>query len=535
MMEQQVALFMCIALGVFLLIKEYLRPLKSRMGWRMLASVLAVSSFYFLLYPITYQSETKTLPQEIVFLTAGTPTSSVPTDRQVYTSDKSLQKALKGTAEYIPDLMLFLKERPEIKKIKLYGYGLDESQLQELKDYEIDYHPADKPTGLIVANWKHKINQTEDLLLQGTYHHPGKEPVKLVLKGLGVHLDSLKISPGKETRFSFKTRPPLSGRAIYQVLALSGSDTLANEPVPFDLQQESPMRVLMLASFPDFEYKFLKNWLYERKYPVIFRTQISKDKYSTDYLNTAQTSVNTISTAVLKNTDLVVTDEETWGSLSAGEKAAINAEIKAGLGMIMRAKAARLTRLNGRGKVVVTAIPDSYNLLLEGKEVAYADFWSALIKTGGRKKQVDIDWQVLPKYPVVGTKTRMLVAQATGSQMPIVTVDGDKLALRQNMEKPFQWDTYFWPGNAGWNITYINKAPAWFYVFDAGNWANSRSYYKLQQNMAHVMEQNEGSKTLESTKMVQKTSSVWWYFAFFLLAAGYLWYEARFFRNKINS
>lgn len=534
MMEQQVALFMCIALGVFLLIKEYLRPNKSRMAWRMLASLLAVSSLYFLLYPITYQSAKKALPQEVVFLTTGTLITAVPTDREVYTSDKLLHEKLKGKAEYIPDLFLFLQERPELKKIRLYGYGLEESQLQQLKDYEIDYHPAATPAGVIKANWKPKVTQTENLLLQGTYHHPGKENIKLVLKGLGKHLDSLKVNPGKDTRFSLTTRPPLSGRAVYQLLALSGGDTLANEPVPFEMQKERPMRVLMLASFPDFEYKFLKNWLYENKYPVIFRTQISKDKYSTDYLNTAQTSVNTISSAVLKNTDLVLTDEETWGGLSAGEKAAINAEIKAGLGMIMRAKAAKATRLNGRGKVVVIAVPDTYNLLLEGKKIAYTDFWSGLIKTGGRKIQVLVDWQVLPEHPVVGKRSRILVAQSAGSQMPQVTLNNDKLALRQNMEKPFQWDTYFWALKSGWNAAYLNKDAAWFYVFDSGNWASSRAHHQLQRTLNHVMEQNQTIKTVESTKMEQKTSSLWWYFVLFLLATGYLWYEARFFRNKIN-
>jgi hypothetical protein len=534
MMEQQVALFMCIALGVFLIIKEFLRLNKSRMAWRMIASLLAVVSLYFLLYPIKYQSTQKTSPQEIVFLTSGAAKDSIPSNSLVYTSDKSLHAALKGKAEYIPDLYLFLQGRPELSKINLYGYGLEDEHLQQLKNYHIKYQPAAIPAGIIRANWKHKINQTEDLILQGVYHHPGKEPVKLVLKGLGLHLDSLKIDPEKDTKFSLKTRPPLNSRAVYHLLAISGHDTLANEPVPFEMQEEKPMRILMLASFPDFEYKFLKNWLYEHKYPVIFRTQISKGRYSTDYLNTGQTSLNTINSAVLKNTDLVLTDEETWATLGGAEKTAINAEVKAGLGLIMRSKAASPTRLNGRGKVVVTAVPDSYNLLLEGKKTAYADFWSGLIKTGGRKKQVVMDWQVLPEYPIVNTQSRVLMAQAGGSQVPQVTIDNDKLALRQNIEKPFQWDAYFWPAKSGWNTASINNRPSWFYVFEAGQWASSRAYQKIQRTAAHVLKQKEAGKTVESSKMELKSTSLWWYFVLFLLAAGYLWYEARFFRNKIN-
>lgn len=525
---------MCIVIGVFLIIKEYLRPNKSRMPWRIMTSLLAVVSLYFLLFPLKYQSPKKTSLQEIVFLTPGTAVDSIPSDRQVYTSDKSTHQALKGKAELIPDLYLFLQEHPELTKINLYGYGLEESQLQQLKDYEINFHPAATPSGVVSANWKRKINQTEPLVLQGTYHHAGKEPIKLVLKGLGLHLDSVKIKPETATKFSFQTRPALSGRAVYELIAFSGNDTLVNEPVPFEMQEEKPMRILIIASFPDFEYKFLKNWLYEHQYPVIFRTQISKGKYSTDYLNTKQTLGNTINSVVLKNTDLLLTDEDTWGTLSAAEKAAINNEGKAGLGMIMRAKAAKPTRLNGRGKVVVTAVTDTYNLLLEGKKTAYADFWSGLIKSGGRKKQVVMDWQVLPEYPVVGTKSRMLVAQATGSQMPKVIMNNDMLALRQNMEKPFEWDAYFWPLQPGWTSAYLNGQPAWFYVYDSSHWTSSKGYHKLQRTAAHVLQQKTMGKTIESTKMEVKTSSLWWYFLVFLLSTGYLWYETRFFRNKIN-
>ncbi|MBG6234420.1 hypothetical protein IWX76_000975 [Pedobacter sp. CAN_A7] len=534
MTEQQVALFMCIAVGVFLIIKEYLRPNKSRMPWRIIASLLAVFSLYFLLYPIKYQSLKKTSPQEIVFLTTGAAVDSIPANRQVYTSDKSIQQALKGKAVWIPDLYLFLQERPALTKIKLYGYGLEESQLQQLKDYEINYHPAATPSGIINANWKRKINQTESLVLQGIYHHAGKEPIKLVLKGLGLHLDSVKIKPATDTRFSFKTNPALSGRAVYQLLAFSGNDTLVNEPVPFEMQEEKPMRILILASFPDFEYKFLKNWLYEQQYPVVFRTQISKGKFSIDYLNTKQTLGNTIHSSVLKNTDLLLTDEDTWGTLPAAEKAAINNEGKAGLGMIMRAKVAKPTRLNGRGKVVVTTVPDTYNLLLEGKKTAYADFWSGLIKSGGRKKQVIMDWQVLPEYPVIGAKSRMLVAQAMGSQMPRVIMNNDKLAMRQNMEKPFEWDAYFWPLQPGWTSADLNGQLAWFYVYENSQWASSKWHQKLQRTAAHVSQQKTKVKTIESTKMDVKESSMWWYFLVFLLSTGYLWYEARFFRNKIN-
>ena len=534
MMEQQVALIMCIALGIFLLIKEYLRPNKLRMAWRMIASLLAVLSFYFLLFPLKHQSTAQAFTQEINLFTTGTPVNVKPSKGLVYTNDRSLHVALKGKAAFIPDLSLFLKTHPDLTKVNLYGYGLNESELGLLKDYEVNYQPAAFPSGVLKANWNRRINQTEDLIIQGIYHHAGKQPLKLVLKGLGLHLDSVKLKPETVTKFSLKTRPPLSGRGVYQLLALNGNDTLANEPVPFEMVEVEPMKILMLASYPDFEYKFLKNWLYENKYPVVFRSQISKGKYSTDYLNTENTSVNTITANVLKNTDLIIVDEDTWATLSGAETAAINTAVRSGLGLLLRAKAAKATRLSGRGKIVVTAVADTYSLLLEGKKTAYAEFWSGLIKQGARKKQALMQWQVLPEYPVVGTKSRIVVEQSAGSHMPGITMAKDTLALRQNMEKPFQWDAFFWPVQSGWHSAYIDKQAANFYVFDVTNWRSNTWYNRLMHTNAQLDSKKSNKQTVESNQIKTKTLSSWWYFTIFLLSAGYLWYEARFFRNKIN-
>ena len=534
MMEQTVALFLCIALGIFLCIREFLRPNKLRMAWRIVASLLAVLSFYFLLFPLKYQSTAQVFPQEINLLTTGTAVGVNPSKGRLYTTDRSLHAALKGKAEFIPDLSLFLQTHPDLSKINLYGYGLNEGQLELLKDYEVDFQPAAIPSGVLKANWNRRIDQTEDLIIQGIYHHRGKEPLMLVLKGLGLQLDSVKLKPETVSKFSLKTRPPLSGRGVYQLLAIKGADTLANEPIPFEMMEAEPMKILMLASYPDFEYKFLKNWLYENKYPVIFRSQISKGKYSTDYLNTENTSVNTITATVLKNTDLVIVDEDTWATLSGAETAAINTAVRSGLGLLLRAKAAKPTHLSGRGKIVVTAVADTYSLLLEGKKTAYADFWSSLIKAGARKKQALMQWQVLPEYPVVGTKSRIMVEQSAGTHMPQVTLLKDTLAMRQNMEKPFQWDAFFWPVKSGWLTANIDKQVANFYVFDAMNWKSYTWYNRLKYTSAYLKSQKSIKQSVESKQIKTKTLSSWWYFTVFLLAAGYLWYEAKFFRNKIN-
>jgi hypothetical protein len=554
-MEQPIiAIIMCLVLGVFMLQKEFRRHNRSKLIWRLLASLTAVLCFYWILFPIRYQAENRTKGNELNFLTPGVPPDfRVPSNTTFYTADSSVYKAFKNKAEYIPDLGYFLKAHPEVNKINLYGDGVDEAQLQELKGYAITFKPGTDPEGIISCHWPGTINSTAKLLVQGTYHNPGSKALVLVLKGLGLHLDSVSIAAKTTRQFSFATQPRAVGKVQYQLMALRGKDTLSNEPVPFEVVPAAPVKVLILASYPDFEYKFLKNWLYENQYPLIFRTQISKDKYSTDFLNTEKVSVDRLTGNALKNIDFLIIDEETWKALPAGEKNAIDQEVATGMGMLIRTteghknslnhlvvhsapngKVLIDSRLQGRGQILTSAAPETYTWLMEGRKADYANFWSKVLTQAARKKNNPLNWEIVPEFPKVGQKTRLIVELPVAATIPKVEIDESTFAPRQNLAIPFQWDVFLWPASPGWKNIGTGKEMQSFYVYQKEDWKNIARLQKKKATATFITQSTAVHKSMTREHKENRELSRWWFYSLLLLAMGYLWYESRFTKLRMQ-
>ena len=286
----------CGILGLLLIFKEFNRGKSANLTLRILASLFLVISFAFLMVPLTYETVLNKSINELNIITAGTNLDTiVKINGKKYDLDSNLfleRKKLK--INHIEDLAYYLQENKDIKKVNIYGYGLAAEELEILKDYQITFHPAIIPAGIISASWKRKISATENLNVQGVYNNASDKDVKLKLLGLGATLDSIIIKSNTKSNFSFIHQPKQSGLAVYQLIAFKGNDTLSVDPIPFEVKPKKVIQVLLLASFPDFEYKFLKNWLYEKQYQVVFRSQISKDKYTSDFLNTKVVDVSSI-------------------------------------------------------------------------------------------------------------------------------------------------------------------------------------------------------------------------------------------------
>lgn len=604
-----IAIGLCLILAVFLLLKEWRRANKARLTWRLLASSIAVLCFALFIVPISYQVERPERPHELNLLSAGVSKDTVKNLRgRLLTADAGLNQFLKlPNLGLISDLPYFLKSAPEINHLNIYGYGLAADELAALQGYQLNFHPATAPNGLISASWNSRLKSSEILSVQGIYNHNNGEynqynqkynrynqkaalPVKLLLQGLGATLDSVVIKNTGENEFTLNGRPKQSGRAVYHLIALQGKDTLAKEPVPIEVQPATPLKILMLAAHPDFEYKFLKNWFFEKKYPVIFRSRISKDKYSTDFLNTENTNVGRINSALLNKLDLLLIDEEELAALSAEELASVRNAVGSGLGLLLRITGAKATtaisksfgryespeqknktltvqlpgqsrifnplpaeqafflkitegdqpiliektgkvlagtRISGAGKLTASVVPATYHWLLNGHPEDYSDFWSALLSRTARKAAGGERWNIAPAIPWLRQKIEITVDQDMQHKAPDVSLNGARLSPLQNMELPFQWQLSTWATSAGWNTVNINGKSQFFYVYGAQDWQEQQNIAKLTATAAFVKSQKNISRPLETNVMLKKQLSLWWFFFPFVLAVSFLWYETK--------
>ncbi|SHE73304.1 hypothetical protein [Pedobacter caeni] len=587
-----IAILLCLILGVFLSLKEWRRSNKARLIWRLAASYLAIVCFALFIFPISYQVKRAERPHELNVLTEGVSKDTINSLKgRIVTTDVRFDQALKvPRLSLLPDLSYFLKSQPDLNHLNIYGYGLPAAQLAELKDYQLNFHPAAQPEGLISGNWNSRLSDAEQLTLQGVYHHSGALPVKLFLQGLGANLDSVTIKTKGEHTFSLKGRPKQSGRAVYQVIALQGKDTLANEPVPVQVQPAAPLKVLMLAAYPDFEYKFLKDWFFEKKYPVIFRSRISKDKYSTDFLNTERSNVNKVTVTLLSKIDVLILDEDELAALSGAELAAINTAVDGGLGLFFRLTGLKASsaigrsfsryespglknksltigfpgeerlfhplpfeqllflkpgindqplvventgkvlvnsRISGMGKVVAALVPATYHWLLNGQAADYSAFWSEIMTHTARKTYLSESWVMEPAKPMARQRLNITVDQSAANKAALVALNGSRLSPLQNPELPFQWQATSWATEEGWNRMSINGKTEFFYVYREKDWKTENQVAKLKVTSTFIKAQEKSRKSLETSVLIEKPVSLWWFFIPFLIAVTFLWYETK--------
>jgi len=586
-----IIILVCIAVAGFLTFKEFKRNDKSRLIWRWVASVLMVACFALLIIPISYSVKKQEPAGVINLLTDGTTLDTIATIKDTkYDLDSTLFPIRKNQKiNHIADLAYYLKEHPNIKKINIYGHGLGENELKTLKEKQVSFHPAMVPSGVISASWQNKLKVSESLKVQGIYHNGSNEMVKLKLYGMGTSLDSVSVRPNSQFNFSLINKPKQIGKAVFNLIAIQGNDTISVEPVPFEVENKQPINVLILASFPDFEYKFLKKWLYENQYAVALRSQISKNKYSTDFLNMKTVNVNQLNQALLKNMDLVVIDEEELAAIPASDRSSIYNAVDNGMGLIIRVtnpesknndqyevlpniekplslrstdnlkfsdlsfkqtlflksgvnnqplitdetgKIVVNSRLSGMGKILTSTFSSTYQWQLAGKQFDYTSFWSLLFAKSLRKKIEAQSFTIIPQFPSVDEKTRVMVSLADG-KVPNISIDSVNISPRQNMEIPFEWDGVYWSKKLGWQSISINQKTENIYFYRKTDWKSAKNFIKLNNTTNFAA--NQPLKTVVDDKIEYLTTesvNKWWFFVGFLLTISFLWYEQRFLANK---
>ena len=589
-------LLVCFIFVLFLIYKEVKRVNKARLVWRIIASMVMVGAFAALLLPVTYTVKKIETTNALNLITIGATKENISMIKgKSYTLDSAVISAHPNSkVTYLPDLPYYLQSHPEVNNIHIYGYGLEKEELKKLANHVVVFDAVATPSGVVSGNWQPELKATVPLIVQGNYHNENDQPVKLLLFGLGKNLDSLTVKAKTSIDFSFKTIPKQIGKAVYYLTALQGKDTLSKEPVPFIVAKKEEMNLLVLASFPDFEYKFLKKWLYENQYPVALRSRISKNKYSTDFLNRKEINLERIDQTTLKNIHVLIADEEELKALTATERTAIEQQIGNGMGLMIRlidpkqtnpfksfdryeiptspekplpfrlatentnlstlpfvqtlflktsandqtivldAKGRTVvsTQLRGMGRILGSTVAATYQWQLAGKNTDYTTFWATLLNKASRTVSTAQTIQLVPKFTTVNQRNR-LILNTTTAKAPDIEFKKLRLSPRQNMELPFEWDAVFWPSQAGWNQFNINQKTTAVYVYQKSDWLNLQNAEKLKNTLQFVAKQQKKKTALvQNNSLAKKEISKWWFLTFFLLAAFFLWYELRVLENK---
>lgn len=590
-MEKQYAYIIAILLvSVFLVYKELKRANSARLFLRLFAVLIAAASLLFLIIPIKYDAVRKGSSRVLNYLTPGATASDLRTE-QYYTSDSTVLKVFsKQKVTYIPDLAYYLYEHKDISNLVVYGNGLTPSERKQIA-INITFHAPAVPAGIISCSWPKRLSSSETFSVQGIYNNTSKVRVKLMLQGLGTNLDSITINANKQASFSLQSQPKQIGKAVYQISVLQDTGIVESEELPFQVIERPKVKILVLASFPDFEYKFLRNWLLENRYPAFFRTRVSKDKFSTDQVNLDVKESGAITAATFKKYDLVIADDEELARLG-GLTANFSREIEAGLGLVVRLNEAKsissfskrfqvsgsrdsisrsikavitaesktlkplpvdqplfivanpnqlrlvedpggkiLTSLamTGSGRVAATAIATTFNWVLSGANSDYATYWSAVINQTAKKIPENFQWTYGPKFPAVNDQVALTFQSTPEQELPTFRYNGKSLPVQQHMSLPFYWQATFWPAKSGWNTFEVNPGGRQdVFIYKRSGWKALKGYNLIEANKLYAKKPNNYKEVTEAqVETIEKAVSKWIFVCLFFISMAFLWFETK--------
>jgi len=549
--------------------------------------MLAISALACIILPVSFSSSISLPDNEAILLTANYDRDSITKVETIFTLEKEIKKAYPKVI-LINNLEDIEAKYPAVRQLHVLGYGLNDFDLEQTH-LSIIYQPSDLPDGVTAANWPHKLKTGEPLRLQGSYRNQSSKDVKLVLKGLNTSLDSTEIAAGKSADFELTTTPKITGQAVYTLLAITGKDTVEKNPVPFTVEPNKRLKVLLLSSSPDFESKFLKDWLGQNGYEAALRTTISTNKISQDFMNMDKLSLDHLSASTLEKFDVVIGDLPAIQNLNASKTGGLKQQIEQnGLGLIVRSDSsakpntwpANVFRIsnqssktapsplilsgkkqqtspltidqayiipddgfqklitdkaghplasataNGEGKLLLTTLHTTYTWALSGNQRDYSSLWTLLLDKAAKRQSTASSVRVLNIAP---TADEPVTLQLQSNAAPAsALINNIKVPYRQQAI-PFLWNMTYWPRTAGWQHTVIpGMANYDWYTYRENDWQGIKNLKKIADTKKYSDNRATITTPGKQTKIKAPVEVPKLFFYILLLAAcTYLWAEQK--------
>jgi len=480
----------------------------------------------------------------------------------------SLRKATQGELVMHYDSASYhqLKRLLETRSAYILGTGFDPDELSLWKDGNIVYHEGAQPEGVTRLNFKPKHRVGEKVIIQGAVNRP--DAVQLKLEALGATLDSTQVAAGEQS-FSLQTDLKVPGRFTIKVIEenVDGTVLKASE-LPIIVEEPERLKVLLINTFPTFELKYLKNFLVQEGHELTVRNQLSKNKYRYEYYNTDRQRFNRLNESLLKDFDLVLTNNSTLNQLSYTGKQSLKQQIEEGLGLFVIPDesmfngndfvnfkfepAAETTQLEidgevlevkkhpfslakqfgeahvyegvsgyqrfGAGRIGITTLLNTYQLVLNGEADVYQKLWKRHLESVAQKENgisLSADWLAQVNHPYHFTIKGL-------QSKPAITVEAVDIALQQDPHLPENWQSSYWPEKEGWHAINIENSQdsLWFYAQNSNNWMalNNVKRQKANSRVFNNALKDDGQKIAGYALI----NPIWFYLAF-LISVGYLW------------
>ncbi len=490
----------------------------------------------------------------------------------------SLLKVHKGirVLDYDPGKAL-ATELDSLTGMYVIGNGIEPFNFWQFKDLPTLYIPNPTPFGLLKVNFDSQINLGGTVDVRGIFNTSKKNGYLVLQDPSGNGLDSVQLTTTNVHPFSLETKPKVAGTFVYQ---LSEKDSVGvlieSEPLPVTITDKKTFKVLILNDFPTFETKYLKNFLADNGHKVVVKSQLTRGKYKFEYFNTDKIPVYEPTDEALAGFDLVIADADTYFALGKSVKNRIEKHVSdKGLGLFLQptiplfsagqdashfsfkreyekeiqlpsstttlekypytiitgltvapiltdnGKPLAAYKQIGNGRVSTMTVQNSYQLLLEGEDETYGEFWTALLDATLKKEEAKIDWEAQTEIPRKDQPFKFNVRTALDS-FQVIDSDGNGVPLLQHPRVPSLFSGTIYPRQTGWNhlrVQMDSSSLLPFFVFDSTSWKSVSITKKIEANSWEFKNESQKNRTV----LIDRPISLFIFYLIFLLGMGWLW------------
>lgn len=264
-------------------------------------------------------------PESLVLLTAGAgaPPALAPGERLL-----ALPEAgdVDG-ATRVPDLATALRRHPGASRLRVLGDGLPARDEAAARTRPLVFEPGAAPAGLVELDWPARLPAGALFEVRGRLADaPG---LRIELRDAAGRLLA-STTPDAQGRFALAASAGDPGTMAFE-LRLPGADDAPRQTqaLPFEALPGAPHRLWLMSGAPNPELRALRRWALDAGLDLHTQMALGAGVSIGD-------GARPVNAATLADTDLLLLDERAWRALGPGGRAAVDAAVAEGLGVLLR-------------------------------------------------------------------------------------------------------------------------------------------------------------------------------------------------------
>ena len=230
-------------------------------------------------------------------------------------------------AERVPDLATALRRHPGTTGLRIIGQGLPPRDQFATAGLPLAFDPAPLPRGLTALSLPPQTSPGAGFRIGGSVTDVAGGHAELI-DPAGKIIATTPLSASGT--FALIGTARVAGPADFSLRIRDAANRLVETaPIPVIAAVQPPPRVLVIAGAAGPDLKYLRRWANDAG--VDLKASIAAGRNFD--IGNAPARIDTTSLAGL---DLLILDERSWASLSAAQRAAVVAAVRAGLGALLR-------------------------------------------------------------------------------------------------------------------------------------------------------------------------------------------------------